>query len=125
MPQTNKCATPTIAYKDGKLTITSATEGVECIWTLTSMSAVSGRGNTIYVPCLYELTVYATKGGWQDSDRVTAKLVWGDSKVDGDNVIRLGGNCDANGDGIIDVADIAIIIDKMAGKARIQEEATE
>ena len=33
-----------------------------------------------------------------------------------DNIIRLGGNCDANGDGAVDIADIATIIDKMAGK---------
>ena len=116
LPQTNKCATPTIAYKNGKLTFTSATEGVVCVWTLTSTSAVSGQGNTLYVPYLYELTVFATKEGWQDSDRVTAKLVWGDAKVEGDNIIRLGGNCDANGDGAVDIADIATIIDKMAGK---------
>ncbi len=56
---------------------------------------------------------------------MTAKLVWGDSKVDGDNVIRLGGNCDANGDGIIDVADIATTIYKMAGKPGCREETIE
>ena len=71
------------------------------------------------------MTVYATKEGWQDSDRTTATLVWGDAEVEGDNVIRLGGagggGCDVNGDGMVDVADIATIISEMAARAREQK----
>ena len=120
-----QCATPTIAYVDGRLTLSTDTEDAECVWMLKMVGQVQGCGNIIVVPCQYELTVYATKEGWQDSDRVTFLLVWGDGDVEGDNVIRLGGigsgNCDVNGDGTVDVADIATIISEMAGKARMQK----
>ena len=37
--------------------------------------------------------------------------------MEGDNVIRIGGaSADVNQDGVVDVADIATIISKMAGK---------
>jgi hypothetical protein len=123
LPEANKCATPTIVYAKGRLTFTTETEGAECVWTFRNPYAVSGRGNTIYAPSWYELTVYATKEGWMDSDPATAILAWGDAEIEGDNVIRIGsaaGNCDVNGDGIVDVADVATIIDAMAGKARMQ-----
>ena len=128
-PAVQKCAAPTIAYADGRLMLSTETDDAECVWTLRSMAESRGRGITIEIPCQYELTVYATKEGWQDSDRTTATLIWGDADVEGDNVIRLGGgrgaDCDVNGDGTVDVADIATIISEMAARARKQSELEE
>ena len=120
---------PTITYTNGYLLLACETEDAECIWTLKSIGQIQGRGTIVEIPCQYELTVYASKEGWQDSDLTTAMLIWGDGEVEGTNVIRLGGSgsgsCDVNGDGTVDVADIATIISEMAAQARIQEETTE
>ena len=121
-----QCATPTIAFVGGKLTFATATEGADCVWTLASTGGNSGRNTAIEVPSVFELTVYATKDGWKNSDHATALLVWGDADVEGDNVIRLGGaggkTCDVNGDGKVDVADIATILTDMSRQARMQKE---
>ena len=120
MPLANKCATPTIDYADGVLTFACDTEDAECVWTLNYIGRTQGRGNTVNVPNQFELTVYAAKEGWQDSDRVTATLVWGDAEVSGTNIIRLGGmsngGYDVNGDGKVDVADITTIISSMTNR---------
>ena len=114
-----QCATPTVAYQDGQLMLDCETEGAECVWTLRNPDTLSGRGKTIELARQYELTVYATAEGMTDSDQVTYLIVWGDNDAEGDNVIRIGAGgevCDVNKDGIVDVADIATIIDRMAGK---------
>ena len=109
-----KCATPTIAFADGKLTFATVTEGADCVWTLSKSGGNSGRSTTIEVPSVFDLTVYATKEGWKNSDHATALLVWGDADVEGNNVIRLGGaggvNYDLNNDGVINVADMVIYL---------------
>ena len=109
-----QCATPTIAFADGKLAFVTATEDAECVWTLTRSGGNSGRGTTIEAPSVFELTVYATKEGWKNSDHATALLVWGDAEVEGDNVIRLGGaggvNYDLNNDGFINTVDVVTLV---------------
>ena len=124
-PGTQKCETPTINYAEGRLSLVCATEGAECVWSITSSDVRHGRGDTIDLANRYMLTVYATKEGWEDSDRVTVLLVWGDDFAESDNVIRLGGSnggsCDVNQDGTVDVADIASIISEMAARARQQK----
>ena len=115
MPQ---CATPTVAYANGKLTLECETEDAECVWTLRNPDTLSGRGKTISLARQYELSVYATASGMTDSEQATYLIVWGDSDAEGENVIRIGSNgevCDVNHDGTVDVADIATIIDSMAG----------
>jgi hypothetical protein len=120
-PDPEKCATPTISYADGKLNFNCATEGARCIWTIKSNDVGNGQGNSISLFNQYQLTVYATATGYEDSDRATATLVWGSADAEGDNVIRIGGtgssNCDINGDGKVDVADITTLIKMIAGQA--------
>ena len=119
-PGTKKCATPTISYADGKLTFDCATEGARCIWTIKSNDVGKGEGNSISLFNQYQLTVYATTTGYEDSDRATATLVWGNGDAEGDNIIRIGSagasSCDVNGDGVINVADITTIIKMIAGQ---------
>jgi len=117
--EAQQCAVPTVAYADGQLTLECETEGAECVWTLRNPDTLSGRGRTISLARQYELMVYATAKGMTDSDQVTYLIVWGDNDAEGDNVIRIGAggeDCDVNNDGVVDVADIATIIDRMAGK---------
>ena len=72
----NMCATPTISYKNGKLTYNSETEGAICQTTITDTDIASFSGNEIDLTVTYNISVYATKDGYFDSDVATATLCW-------------------------------------------------
>ncbi len=110
-----KCATPTIAFVDGKLTFSCETEDVEFTYEVTNTDVKKGNGNEVTIGGTYKVSVYATKAGYDDSDVATLEFTLG-----------AGGKvCDVNKDGAVDVADIATIISKMASGARMQEETEE
>ena len=101
-----KCATPTIAFVDGKLTFSCETEDVDYSYEIKSDYNAKGIGNEVQPVCLCTVSVYATKEGWENSDVATLEFTLG-SNVD---------VYDVNGDGTVDVADIATIISEMAGR---------
>ena len=108
---TPKCATPTIAFVDGKLKFNCETEDVEFVYDIKSTYSVHGVGSEVPPVCKCTVTVYATRQDYYNSDIATLEFTLG-----------AGGEvCDTNKDGVVDVADIATIIDKMAGNARMQE----
>ena len=114
-PDPEKCATPTIAFLDGELVFSCETEGVEYVSEVTSAETKKYYDNKVKIGGTYIVTVYATKAGWENSDVATLEFTLG-----------AGGEvCDVNKDGVVDVADIATIISKMASGARVQEEAEE
>ncbi|MCR4914388.1 MAG: leucine-rich repeat protein [Prevotella sp.] len=101
-----KCATPTIAFTNGKLSFECETEGVEYVYDISMTGSQSGRGNDIVLPGLpntYAVSVYATKEGWVDSDVATKTLTF---------QANMG---DANGDGEITIADITTLINTILG----------
>ena len=103
--ETPKCTTPTIALIDGKLQFSCETEDVEFVYDIKTTYSVHGVGSEVLPVCKCTVTVYATR---QDYDSDTATLEF---------TLGAGGEvCDTNKDGVVDVADIATIIDKMAGK---------
>ena len=89
-----KCATPTIAYKDGKLVFDCETEGVEFVYSFKSALANEGVGNHISLPSKYTVTVYAKKAGYENSDTATQEIQ------------LQGATTDTNGDGIVDTQDV-------------------
>ena len=102
----NQCATPTIAFTNGKLSFECETEGVEYVYDISMTGSQSGRGNDIVLPSLpntYAVSVYATKEGWVDSDVATKTLTF---------QANMG---DANGDGEITIADITTLINTILG----------
>lgn len=105
-PETPKCATPTIAFVDGKLRFSCETEGVEFVSEVTVGDAKKNYSSEISLTGIYKVSVYATKAGYDNSDVATLEFTLGTG----------GEVCDVNKDGIVDVADIATIIDRMAGK---------
>ena len=120
IPVPEKCATPTITYTDGQLLFHSATEGAECVWSLRSLAADSGRGSSLTLSPQYLLTVYATADGFADSDAATAVIVYGNAPAEGDNIIRIDGNGlhgDVNADGAVGIGDIVAITNIMAGQS--------
>jgi len=75
-PEEKKCATPSISYTNKKLTFSCATEGVEYHYTITDADIKSAVASSIDLSATYEISVYATKSGYTNSDVATATLVW-------------------------------------------------
>lgn len=103
-----KCATPTITFNNGKLKFTCETVGVNYSYEVTNADVKKGNTTEVAINGKYKVFVYATKEGYEDSDMATMEFTLGSN----------GKVCDVNSDGVVDVADIATIIDEMAAYAR-------
>lgn len=75
-PTTQTCDKPTISYQKGKLTFNCSTEGAVCQYTITDNDIKSGSGNELQLGVTYNISVYATKSGYESSETVTATLCW-------------------------------------------------
>lgn len=73
---TEKCAKPTIQYKYGKLFCISVTPEAEVISEIRNVDAKKYFDNIISLSATYDITAYATKSGYDNSDIATATLVW-------------------------------------------------
>lgn len=115
-----KCATPTIAYDKGQLLFSCETEDVTFVTEVKVSDAKTAEGQSLQLTTTYEINVYATKEGYDNSDVATATIQWRDGMplFEGFSgvIINMSQICDVNGDGQVDVADIANVIDTMAGK---------
>ena len=74
-----KCVKPTIGYSNGKLTFTSSTEGATCYYLITDSDIKSGSGNEVQLGVTYNISVYAAKAGYENSETATATLCWIDA----------------------------------------------
>ncbi|OYP64727.1 leucine-rich repeat domain-containing protein [Prevotella sp. P2-180] len=72
----NKCETPTIAFIDGKLTFSCATEDVEYVSEVKCYDVSKYYTNEISLAACYDISVTAMKTGFANSDVATAKLYW-------------------------------------------------
>ena len=75
-PQQQKCEKPTIHYSKGKLSFDCATDGAICQSTITDTDIASYSGNEIQLSATYNISVYASKEGFDNSDVATATLCW-------------------------------------------------
>lgn len=73
---TEKCAIPSISFEDGKLVFESETTGAECHYEIKNDDVKNGIGKEIELTAAYQIFVYATKDGYNDSDVKTAMLYW-------------------------------------------------
>lgn len=71
-----KCANPTINYNNGILTFGCQTVGAVCQSTITNEDITSYSSNKVQLGVTYQISVYATKPGYDNSDTVTATLCW-------------------------------------------------
>ena len=76
IPESQKCAKPSISYKNGKLTFNCDTEGAICQSTITDSDITSYNSNEVQLGVTYRISVYATKAGYDNSETVTATLCW-------------------------------------------------
>ena len=73
---TKKCATPTISYANKELTFSCETEGVEYVYEIKDTDIKKGYDAKVSLSATYNISVYATKTGYENSDVATATLVW-------------------------------------------------
>lgn len=102
-PEVKKCATPTIAYVNGKLKFTCETEGAEFVSEVTVADAKKYYDAEVPLLGVYHVTAYAMKTGYDNSDVATADFV-----IKGSTVILVG---DVNNDDKVDATDITKLID--------------
>ena len=75
-PLKDKCATPTVGYQNGKLMFNCDTEGAICQYSITDDDIKSGSSNEVQLGVTYNISVYATKFGYENSETATATLCW-------------------------------------------------
>ena len=106
-PITPKCATPTIIFANGELQFSCETEGVEYVSEVTASDAKKNYTNKVSLTGVYKVSVYAMKTGYENSDVATAEI----------KLSSAGGlKGDANGDGVVDIADAVKIVNIVVGK---------
>jgi hypothetical protein len=98
-----KIKTPTISCVGGKLKFSCETEGVTFHYKITAAAtSQEATGDEVELKPVYQVSVYATKDDWIDSDEAVA------------NVNALGVKGDVNGDGDVDIADAVTVLNFMA-----------
>ena len=107
-PVTQKCATPTINYVNGKLSFSCETEDVEFVSEIKCADINKFYSKDVSLTGKYTVTVYATKTGYDNSDTVT-------EEIDISGGASSGVPGDVNGDGIVNTADIVAIANIIMG----------
>ena len=75
-PEEKVCATPTISYINGELVFESETEDVVYHSTITDTDIKSYETNKVQLNVTYNISVYATKECYKDSEVAKATLCW-------------------------------------------------
>ncbi|MBQ8656387.1 MAG: hypothetical protein IJ527_04965 [Prevotella sp.] len=75
-PTPQKCEKPTISYQNGKLTFSCETDGAVCHSTITNTDIKSYSDDEVELNVTYNISVYATKLGYENSETATATLCW-------------------------------------------------
>ena len=109
-PTTQKCEKPTISYENGKLTFTSETEGAVCQYSITDTDIKAGSGNEVQLGVTYNISVYATKSGYENSETATATLCWIDQQPKTEGITN----------GIANIPANAVLIQSEGGSIKVQ-----
>ena len=110
LPNTPKCATPTINYSGGTLTFYSKTEGTEYVYEITDPDIRMGFNREVALTATYTISVYATKAGYENSEVATATLCWISSEPSKEGI----------SDDVINVAAQAVMIQSEGGVLNIK-----
>ena len=74
--ETKKCEKPIISYNNGELEFTCSTEGVEFASEIKCDDVNKFNTSKVSLSACYDISVTATKAGYDNSDVATAKLYW-------------------------------------------------
>jgi hypothetical protein len=105
-----KCAKPTISYNNGKLTYNCETEGATCQSTITDADIKSYSGNEVQLTVTYNISVYATKAGYDNSETATATLCWIDKEPTTEGIT----------DGVSQIPSNAVLIQSEGGILKVE-----
>ena len=109
-PTTQKCEKPTISYQNGKLTFSCATDGATCQYSITDTDIKAGSGNEVQLGVTYNISVYATKSGYDNSETATATLCWIDQQPKTEGITN----------GIANIPAQAVLIQSEGGSIKVQ-----
>ena len=109
-PTTQKCEKPTISYENGKLTFSCATEGAVCQYSITDTDIKAGSGNELQLGVTYNISVYAAKAGYENSETATATLCWIDQQPKTEGITN----------GIANIPANAVLIQSKGGSIKVQ-----
>ena len=110
IPETPKCAKPTISYNNGQISFGCDTEGVEFVSSITDNDIQSYATSTIQLSVTYNIMVYANKSGYQNSETATATLCWIDKEPQTEGITN----------GVANVPAQAVLIQSEGGMLTIQ-----
>ena len=74
--EAKKCEKPVISYNNGELDFTCSTEGVEFASEIKCDDVKKFNTSKVSLSACYDISVTATKAGYDNSDVATAKLYW-------------------------------------------------
>ena len=109
-PETPKCEKPTISYENGQLKMSCATEGVEYVTDITDADIKKHYDATISLTATYNISVYATKSGYENSETATATLCWIDQQPKTEGITN----------GIAKIPANAVLIQSEGGSIKVQ-----
>ena len=112
-PKPNKCATPTISYANGKLKFNCETDDVLFNPTIKN-DDIKPYNHTEEIDfCVtYQISVYATREGYEDSDVATATLCWIDVEPATEGIV--------DEDAVTEVKAVPVLIQTQGGNITIQ-----
>ena len=110
IPETKKCEKPTVSYRNGKLTFSSGTEGATCVSSITDADMGTYTTNEVQLGVTYNISVYAAKAGYENSETVTATLCWIDQEPKTEGITS----------GVASVKANAVLMQSEAGVLSIQ-----
>ena len=109
-PERMKCETPTISYKNGQLNFACATEGVEFVSEITDSDIKKNYDATVTLTATYNISVYATKTEYDNSDVATATLCWIDKEPQTEGIT----------DGVSQISSRTVLIQSEGGIISLQ-----
>ena len=98
------CATPVLAYQNGKIYCTCETECVKYVYSVIP-TAKTGESNdgVINLGTQFNVSVYASREGYENSEPATITI----------DMTSVG---DVNGDGQVTIADVTSLVNLILGK---------
>ena len=96
--ETPKCSTPIISIEEGQIKFNCETEGVDFVSNISTTDADNYYDAVLTLTYKYKVTVYATKDGYENSDKASREIVI----TENGKAILVG---DVDGNGKVDVAD--------------------
>ena len=105
-----KCAKPTIGYQNGQITFNCETENVQFSSSITDADIKSYSTTTIQLGVTYNISVYAAKAGFENSETATATLCWIDKEPSTEGIT----------DGVAQVPSKAVLIQSEGGILKVE-----